>query len=275
MLAKSVSPAEKQGSSSMTETSDTVYAAGWRQGTVLQADISVLSTVLNTTTGGANQVTSNHSLWALVTQDCNLYRTKASKNSPSIEFRQVHDSDPPAQEGIRARKFLLNPELGHYLIDDKPSAFVSPRFLCDSNQVALRYKLSEARVLALKTWLGNRYDRPAVPDELVPLAKAIAESVQRNGKREFADQVREIYMRFEEASGTVKFSLFGVIFDKADAPTIREWLANCVLEVSHELGIPAQIEAVKSSQISFDTIETSYCADVSQLTWMGEEVAGL
>jgi hypothetical protein len=259
----------------MTETSDTVYAAGWRQGTVLQAELSVLSTVLNTTTGGANQVTSTHSLWALVTQDCNLYRTKANKNSPSIEFRQVHDSDPPHQEGIRARKFLLNPEFGHYLIDDKPSAFVSPRFLCDSNLVSFGYKLSEPRVLALKTWLGNRYDRPAVPDELVPLAKAIAESVQQNGQREFADQVREIYMRFEEANGIMKFSLFGVIFDKADAPTIREWLANCALEVSHELGIPAEIQAVKASQISFDTIETSYCADVSQLTWMGEEVAGL
>lgn len=255
----------------MTETIDTAYAAGWRQGTVLETEIEVVSTIRDPTTGAADQSRRTHSLWTLVTQDCNLYRMKASNNAPIAELRQVHDSEPPNHEGIHARKFLLNSDLGHYLVDDKPSAFVSPRFLCDDGLVRQIYRLDEPRVLALKTWLGSRYDRPAVPDELVPLAKAIAESVKARGGRELADQVREVYMLFDEIDGNVTFSLYGMIFDDADGAKVREWLAECTLRVPIELGVPSGIEALKASEISFQTTETSYCADLSQLTWMGEE----
>jgi hypothetical protein len=259
----------------MTETSDTVYAAGWRQGTVLRAEIDVFSTIRNPATGAADHVRHRHALWAIATQDCSLYRMRANVNSPVAELRQVHNSEPPNHEGVHARKFLLNPGRGHYLIDDKPSAFVSPRFLCDAGLVDIVYNLSESRVLALKTWLGSRYDRPAVPDELVPLAKAISKSVKDAGGRELADQVRDVYMQFDEADDTVKFSLYAMIFDNADATKIREWLAECALLVPTDLGVPFSIEALTASQISFETTETSYCADLSQLTWMGEESLGL
>jgi hypothetical protein len=258
----------------MTQANDTVYAAGWRQGTVLQAEIGVTVTVRNPSTGAADQVQRQHALWALASQDCNLYRMKASTNSPTVELRQVHVSGPPNHEGIHARKFLLDSKLGHYLIDDKPSAFVSPRFLCDPGLVRLVYKLSEPRVLALKTWLGNRYDRPAVPEELVPLGKAIAKAVESNGGREFADQVRDVYMQFEGTGSDVRFSLYGVLNESADKVKAREWLAECALQVPTDLGIPSTIEAALTSEISFATIETSYCAELSQLTWMGEEPSG-
>jgi hypothetical protein len=258
----------------MTQTSDTVYAAGWRQGTVLQADINVVSTVRNPASGAADELRHSHSLWALVTQDCNLFRMKVSVNTPVVELRQVHDSSPPGHEGIHARKFLLDSSLGHYIIDDKPSAFVSPRLLCDSSLSTLLYKLSEARVLALKTWLGNRYDRPAVPNDLVPLARAIAEAVKSSGGRELADQVRDVYMQFEETGADIKFSLYGVISEDADRAKTREWLAECALQVPVDLGVPSIIEATPASQISLATVETSYCADLSQLTWLGEEAAG-
>lgn len=255
----------------MTQTNDTVYDAGWRQGTVLQAEIDIVSTIRNPATGEADQAIRQHTLWALVTQDCNLYRMRASVNTPVAELRQVHDSEPPNHEGIHARKFLLNSESSHYLVDDKPSAFVSPRFLCDPSLARLMYKLSESRVLALKTWLGNRYDRPAVPDELVPLAKAIAESVKANGGSGFAAEVRDVYMQFGGTDDHVTFSLYGMITENADAAKIREWLAECALQVPVDLGVPSAIEALSASQVSFATIETSYCADLSQLTWMGEE----
>jgi hypothetical protein len=112
----------------MTQTTNTVYAAGWRQGTVLEAAIEVMSTVRNPISGEADQLQQGHTLWALVTQDCNLFRMKATVNTPVVELRQVHDSEPPNHEGIHARKFLLDVSMGHYLIDDKPSAFISPRF---------------------------------------------------------------------------------------------------------------------------------------------------
>lgn len=198
---------------------------------------------------------------------------RASGNGPVVELRQVHVSDPPNHEGIHARKFLLSADSGHYLVDDKPSAFVSPRFICDPSLASALYLLGDSRVLALKTWLGKRYDRPAVPDELIPVARAIAEAVKSSGENGLADQVRDVYMQFADIDGTVKFSLFAVTTDGADVVKIREWLAGCALEVSVDLGVPSEIEALTASQISYATIETSYCADLSQLTWMGEEKA--
>lgn len=258
----------------MTQTTDTIYAAGWRQGTVLEATINVVSAVRNPISGEADQLQQSHSLWALVTQDCNLFRMRANINTPVAELRQVHDSEPPAHEGIHARKFLLDPGSGHYLIDDKPSSFVSPRFLCDPVLVTRRYQLSESRVLALKTWLGNRYNRPAVPTEFVPLAKAIAESVKMNEEKELRGKVRDVYMKFEAAGEGVRFSLYAVITNDGDRARIREWLAGCTLQVPSNLGLPSRIEALPASEVSFETVETLYCADLSQLTWMGEELEG-
>jgi hypothetical protein len=199
---------------------------------------------------------------------------RANVNSPVVELRQVHDSDPPSHEGIHARKFLLNSSLGHYLVDDKPSAFVSPRFICDPMLSVSIYQLDGARVLALKTWLGNRYDRPAVPNEFVPLARAIADSVKSTEEKELAKQVRDVYMQFEKSQKEVRFSLYAMITEDGDVAKIREWLAACALQVPADLGLASAIEALPASQMSYATVETSYCADLSQLTWMGEEAPG-
>jgi hypothetical protein len=258
----------------MTQTTDTVYAAGWRQGTVLEASINVVSTVRNSTSGRPDQLQQSHSLWVLVTQDCNLFRMRVNVNSPVVELRQVHDSDPPLHEGIHARKFLLDAGSGHYVIDDKPSSFVSPRFLCDPVLVTRNYQLSDHRVLALKTWLGNRYDRPAVPNELVPLARAIANSVKSGEEADLAGKVRDVYMKFEGSGDDVRFSLYALTTHDADRVKIREWLTTCALQVSSGLGLPSGIEAAPASEVSFETVETLYCADLSQLTWMGEEGTG-
>lgn len=258
----------------MTQTTDTVYAAGWRQGSVLEASIDVVSTIRNPASGEMSHLEQSHSLWALVAQDCSLFRMRANSNTPVVELRQVHDSDPPTHEGIHARKFLLDSSLGHYLVDDKPSAFVSPRFLCDTVLVTRNYQLGESRVLALKTWLGNRYDRPAVPDELVPLAKAIASSVKSSSRAELGQNVRDVYMKFEGSADDVRFYLYAVLVEDKNRIEIREWLAECVLDISSDLGLLSGVEALPASEISLETVETLYCADLSQLTWMGEEQMG-
>lgn len=256
----------------MTETTDTVYAAGWRQGAVLKADVAVVSTIRNPASGNAKESRAMHSMWALVTQDCNLYRMQSNVNSSVMELRQVYDTDPPAHEGIHARKFLLDADRGHYLVDDKPVAFVSPRFICDPGLAQVAYYLGDARVLALKAWLGRRYDRPAVPDEYVPLAKAIAESVKDGKKAQLIGQIRDVYMQFSSTGDHASYSLYAVITEEADPAEVREWLAERAFEVPDELGIVSDIQALTASQISYATIETSYCADLSQLTWMGDGV---
>lgn len=246
-------------------TSDTLYIAGWRQGSVLSAIIPTLSVVK-----GSGQICeerrTEHGTWVIVTQDCTLAREDARSNTASIEIRQVLDSNPPLSWGISSRRFLLDDVTGHYIVDGKPAGYVSPRLL-ESDVVAKLYNLSNHRVLALKTWLGRRYDRPAVPDELVPLAKAIAEVFHDDRKRLVGHAVREVYASYDASYDPPAFSLYAVIVDEADPDIVREWLAEGALEVRADLGTASELEALRSNEASIQLVESTYCVDLSLLTW--------
>jgi hypothetical protein len=247
---------------------DVLYNQGWRQGTVFQLELGFSFIAYDK--DGPKLRKDVHGLWVVVTQDCNLNRAKVSTNTPTIELRQVLKDQPPVSFGIHARKFLLNSKSGHYLVDDKPCNFASPKTLSNVAETAIEYTLSDKRVIALKTWLGNRYDRPAVPPELVDLAKAIAAEAQRDGLK-IEHQVRDVYMEFNVEPGNVFYSLYAVTTDDADSSTIRKWLAGVSLRVPHSLGIPRTIEALRSDEVSLALIESCYCADLSQLTWEHKE----
>jgi hypothetical protein len=107
--------------------------------------------------------------------------------------------------------------------------------------------LPDARAVAFKTWLGLRYDRPAVPPELVDVAKKIAADVRRNKRRPMGDLVRDVLMQFNEASTPPRFL------------ALRNHRAH--------LGVAHIIEVATADRVSLTLIETSYAADVTQLTW--------
>jgi hypothetical protein len=250
---------------------ETLYAAGWRQGTVLKAELDAVATILDTKSRKAVEARQTHEVWVVVTQDCTLDRTEVSSNSPAIELRQVHDAQPPTHWGIHARKFLLDAESGHYLVDGKPASFVSPRLISDAEVVEHLFDLGDDRVLALKTWLGNRYDRPAVPPELVPLARAIATAVGSDTRRPIGNMVRDVYMEFGGQDTARTFSLFAVTTPDADPAQVREWLAEGALEVSPDLGTPTALEVGTAAEVSLSLIESAFCADLSQITWADNE----
>ncbi len=124
--------------------------------------------------------------------------------------------------------------------------------------------MTEARRRAFKTWLGLRYDRPAVPPELLPLAWKIADAVSAKRNRPMGTRVRDVLFQCDEKTSPVRFSLFAVLDDPDDEDAIREWLAEVV---PSELGVADQIEAAPATGISLHLIETSYAADLSRLTW--------
>ena len=221
---------------------------------------------------GVLEKDKQHDKWVIVTQDCSLDRTRVSVNAPVVELRPVFDEDPPAHWGIHATKFLLSDEKKHYLVDGKAAKFVSPRLLSDRVLVRKLYDLSDPRVLALKTWLGNRYDRPAVPNELIPLARAVAAAV-RNVDLTIGRLVRDVYMEFDGPSEDRRYSLYAVTEEDADTAAVREWLADAANEVPVELGVAEEIEAMKASETPLTLVEQAYCADLSQITWEGQESA--
>lgn len=146
---------------------------------------------------------------------------------------------------------------------------VSPAVLTDllKTDGALREEwLDDRELLGLKLWLGLRYDRPAVPTGLVPLARAIAGAIQVREADPALANVREILAQFRIGELT-RFRLIAVILPKADRAKIRSLLAEACLDVPIEIGTVDQIVVGPATEISLDVIENSFAIDVSQITW--------
>jgi hypothetical protein len=119
---------------------------------------------------------------------------------------------------------------------------------------------------ALKTWLGLRYDRPAVPPEHVPLMSALRDAVSKKDRRPIGQLVRDVLVQIGVGS-PAHYGLFGVVHDEADVEMVREWLAEIAFNVPTHLGVADEIEAAPTTGISLQLIEHSFAVDATDLTW--------
>lgn len=243
----------------------TLHALGWEQGSLLIADLQLCSTVVRR--GAVVHECTTHGEWLVASQDCDLAAADACDSEPVVELRPLLRDDPPQDEGIRSAKFLLARNPRRYLLSTTPRTHISPAaLLALSGRGAAPENLLDAdQRTALKTWLGLRYDRPAVPEELVALAKSIAQAVK--ARRAGGERVRDVLMQFDTDARPPRYSLYAVLSDAADADEVRDWLAHVALRVPQELGIGDVFEARPARGISLRLIETSYAADVTQITW--------
>ena len=216
-----------------------------------------------------------HGEWMVASQECDLVAMSDTLEDPEVELRPVYRTEPPPDWGIRSARLLLSDEPSRYLIANSPRVHVAPLLLTTMlAKGAVRTDLDHDRRTAVKTWLGLRYDRPAVPDEFVDLAKRIAEEVARKPRRATGQKVRDVLMQFESGGETPRFSLFAVLEDDEDAELVREWLADIAQAVPTDMGLADELEVAPAARISLQLVETSYSADVTQLTWRGEEPEG-
>jgi len=242
-----------------------LYEEGWRQGSILEATLPLGAVVLGPT-GRPERLQGEHSRWVVATQDCDLDQTDSVDADPSVELRPVFLDGPPADWGIRSAKFLLTES--EYVRSASPRPLVSAAVLgALLAEGARRRDVEPARRQAFTTWLGLRYDRPAVPPTVLPLAKRIAEVVTRRRHRYVGRRVRDVLMQFDQGASLTRFSLFAILVDEDDEQEVRKWLADIAQAIPATLGIADQIEAATAAGISFQLIETSYAADVSSLTW--------
>ena len=248
--------------------SEKLYEKGWRQGTIFKLPLIASTSVWRADPPGVVKRDITHETWVVATQDCNLNRAAVDSNSPTIELRQVHSDQPPNTWGIHSRKFRLDDD-GRYVVDDKPAQFIAPRVLAQVADVIAT--LPNDRVAAFKTWLGNRYDRPAVPSTLVDLARSIAEAIAASTTAELAAMTRDVYITFDEESEPTRFSLFAVLETGADPDEVTVGITEAVLTIPATLGLLDEVRAAEASGTSLELIETAYCADLSQLTWDPEE----
>lgn len=159
-----------------------------------------------------------------------------------------------------------------YVSAEDPHLHVSPALLT-SVEDSREPRLPDSRVLAVKTWLGFRYDRPAVPDSLVPLARRISDEVAA-ADRERGAAVRDVLMQFDHSRTPPKYSLFAILENQQDQDAIRLWLAGIARHVPAELGVADQLDAATAEETSFALVESAFAADVTQVTWAGHEPEG-
>ena len=202
-----------------------LYEQGWRQGSIVEAVLPLHAVVLGQSAAEPHSLQEQHDCWVVASQDCDLDLADVGDNEPHIELRPVYVEAPPTDLGIRSRRLLLNDE--EYIVATSPRPIVSAALLTALVENGANRRLpDEARRLALMTWLGLRYDRPAVPPELLPLARRIADAVARRKARPTGQKVRDILMQFDETMDPPHFSLFAVLVDSDDEQTVREWLAE-------------------------------------------------
>jgi hypothetical protein len=243
-----------------------LYELGWSQGTVFNAELPLDAVVLDISAGQPIRSQGQHGRWEVVTQDCDLDLSRSDQHDPAIEIRPVCNDNPPSDWGIRSARLLLTEE--DHIHSASPRTLVSPSVLATLEKRGTRLQpLPEVRRRALRTWLGLRYDRPAVPPELLPLARRIADTVSARRNRPIGTRVRDVLFQCDEKTSPVRFSLFAALDDPADEDAVRDWLAEIAACVPSDLGVADQIEAAPATSISLHLIETSYAADVSRLTW--------
>lgn len=242
-----------------------LYETGWRQGSIVEVEFP-LDTVVLGASGHPEPSSTPHGAWVIASQDCDLDQTDAGDPEPTIELRPLFTHDCPTDWGIRSARLRLT-DL-EYAKATSPRVTVAPNVLTAAlARGAVRRDIAAVRRRALTTWLGLRYDRPAVPNHLVPLAQRISKEVTRNKHRDTAARVRDVLIQFDDSGDPVRYSLFAVLDNPDDEPEVRAWLARVAEAVPVELGVADQIEAATSDGIAYSTIESSYAADVSQVTW--------
>ena len=85
--------------------------------------------------------------------------------------------------------------------------------------------------------------------------------------------VHDVLVQFDDTQEPVHVALFAVVTDDAEEDAVRQWLAESVLALSE--AVVDQIEVGTRDQVSLGFLESSFSADLSQLTWKGEVPTGV
>ncbi|MEW2569104.1 hypothetical protein [Streptomyces sp. NPDC047070] len=205
--------------------------------------------------------------WVVVAQDCEL-AWKAILDEDCqvlVELRPVLRDDPPSDWGIRNQLFRLDAS-DAYVDNNLPRLMVHPLTLNLAEHLTCP---KDAR--RLKTWLGLRYDRPAIPQRYVKLAEALVKKVKAKRTRGTAAQARDILVSFGYATdGQVTYELVAVLPTNCPSDVreqVLDWLSQVALEIPEELGIAKRVDARPDSQIAIEFMERSFAVDVSSLSW--------
>lgn len=245
-------------------------AAGWRQGCTFSV---ALPLAWVSATDGRPQVQNEvFDEWIVAAQDCELAWKAITDDSSGIliELRPILREDPPSDWGIRSQKYLVD-TTGAYIDNNLPRLAVHPNVLAYANHLTCP---TDSR--RFKTWLGLRYDRPAIQQEYVQLADLLIGKAKAKRTRPLAERVRDLLVTFQtDAEGQIFFELVGVLPSSAtdvEVEQVLDWLSSIALEIPETAGIAERIDARTDNQVSLAFVERSFVLDASSLSWPPNKV---
>ena len=125
----------------------------------------------------------------------------------------------------------------------------------------------------MKTWLGYRYDRPAVPTQFVEIHKRIqnlAKSERAKREKNVAQKdwlrldlgrVRDLLVGYEEANGQgkVRAQLYAIAKAEQDVPDLQAWVERIRDAVGEgEPFIVVTVEAMDPDNTPISLLETAF-----------------
>ncbi len=245
-----------------------LYENGWRRGSILKANLAAAATVVED--GVVRQVSQEFGLWMVVTQDCDLVAAGDHDAEPKVELRPILNDEVPPVFGIRSRKLRVSHKHPDYIHSESLRCMISPAALSHliiEDATAREDWLDDDELRALKTWLGLRYDRPAVPTDLVDLIVALADAIERRKNNPALAQVRDVFAQFDTAEAPPLFKLVAIVVPTAETNVVKNLLVEAALSIPLELGVMSGVDVGTPAQVSIEVLETSYAVDLTRITW--------
>jgi hypothetical protein len=250
-------------------------AAGWRQGCGLNRELP-FEVIVTDEQGNPTAIRDVHGQWAVASQDCELAHTPSDHGDATIELRPAFPDSGKHVRGVRSRQFVITEGL---LLDGQ-----SPRITVAASVLTRAAEggghdhsscptIDERR--SFKTWLGLRYDRPAVPGAFLTCQSYLAKALNKP-KIDEAHLVRDVMVSYAlDSDGVVRYTLVAVVpaetervVSETERASIEKWLTEGALAVPAEHGVAERIAVLPSTRVSLDFLEKSYAiSEIQDVTW--------
>jgi len=202
-------------------------------------------------------------LWLLATQDCDLAQTPRTNTTRQFELRPVLPrTNDDKLDGLRSRTILVKDDL--VLRSDSKKLTLTARAL-NSLKEKREDDVDEDRRVQIKTWLGLRYDRPAVPEQFVPFGERLKKTFIDDLPYEYVGVVRDAWIYFED-DHTAR--LFVILYDaqKHRAQSVRDWVDDVIGNLNDEGLVVRERQVEGPDRTPLSILQTYYGLGVAELS---------
>jgi hypothetical protein len=218
----------------------------------------------------------DHSSWVLVDQDCDLSQTDLADNERLLELRAVQVLGSGQHiSGILGRVVRLSEGLTCFAHGARIqlSAAALTALKADRAQAAMNDR--ERR--EFKTWLGLRYDRPAVPTRFDRIPKVLLKMLKTKSFNPQRELVRDIVVYYEDAPNAgdpTMVDVWAVLRDGANPEPVLKWLTGVRGHLTDADKPPFVIRTIRARDAAntpLALIETYFALDSAKLSLSKEE----